>query len=195
MKIKHSVLTVTALAVGVLALGAGRAAAQTSGTITNDGISMPVKAALAVVQPNGLNVSFLLLPFVPTPDEVTALRKGKTETLMVRPSGEPKKWPRGTPYVEVTLTWQHNPAGLGKLDQAFFTNLHGYYVAPTPTGQFVAELPGKKGKATLEGEVKAGATLTLTASGFDGPEVNPKKDSKVVWDFKAAAPIVTALPR
>jgi len=178
------------LTLAVFALGSGRAWAQTSGTITQDGVSMPVKSALAVLRKDGLTVSYLLLSFVPTPDEVTSLRKGKTEMLLNRP-GDPKKWPRSTPYVEVTMTWMHNPAGIGKLDQAFFPNLHGYSIA---AGQFVSELPGKKGTATLEGEVKAGATLTLTAAGVDGPEVNPRQERKVVWDFKSAAPVVSALP-
>ena len=172
---------VTATAVAVLALGAGRASAQTSGTITQAGVAMPVKSALAVLAPDGVTVSYFLLSYAPTPDEVTTLRQGKTETLLNRPSGD-TKWPGSTPYVELELTWGHNPSKLGDLDQAFFPKLHGYSLT---SDQFITKIPGN-GTATLEGQVKAGATLTVTASGSDA-------EKKVVWDFKAAAPVVTRL--
>ncbi len=181
MKITSSSVAATGLAVAVLALGAGHAAAQTTGTITQAGVVMPVKSALAVLAADGVTVSYYLLPFVPTSAEVTALRQGKTETLLDRPSGD-KKWPRSTPYVELELTWGHDPAGLGKLDQAFFPKLHGYSLT---SEQFITKVPGS-GQATLEGQVKAGATLKATASGRDD-------DEKLAWDFKAAAPVVTSL--
>jgi hypothetical protein len=182
MKIERSVLTATFLATGCVALAAGVASAQTTGTITQNGVAMPVKSALAVLAKDNVTVSLFLLPFTPTRDEVTMLRQKKTEKLLSRPSGD-ARWPKHTPYVELELTWGHNPSKVGALDQAFFPKLHGYGITDE---QFIVDIPGS-GKASLEGPVKDGARLTATASGSDA-------DKKAAWDFKAVAPVVTVLP-
>jgi hypothetical protein len=186
--------TIASVALTGLAFAAGPslASAQTTGSITQDGVTMPVKAAMAVLSKNGLTVSFLLLSFVPTSEDVAALRAHKTEILLGRPGPDPKKWPRSTPYVESTISWVHDPQALGKLEGSLFTNLHGYNISPK--GQFVSAVQGKKSTATLTGEIKPGATLTLTAAGVDGPEVDERQKNTVSWDFKATATVVTRLP-
>jgi hypothetical protein len=182
MKIERRVRTALTLAIGGLALTSRAASAQTTGTVTQNGVAMPVKSALAVLAKDNVTVSLFLLPFTPTRDEVTMLRQKKTEKLLSRPSGD-ARWPKHTPYVELELTWGHNPSKVGALDQAFFPKLHGYGITDE---QFIVKVPGS-GTASLEGPIKDGATLTATATGSDA-------EDKAAWDFKAVAPVVTVLP-
>ena len=104
---------------GALALAAASvASAQVAGTLTQNGVAMPVKAAVAVWDAKKPALKVHLLPFTPSAQETAALQKNDTFWLLDKPSSDPKKWP-ASPHGSITLSWTFDPQAAGDLGKAW----------------------------------------------------------------------------
>ena len=79
--------------------------AQTLGTLTENGVAMDVKAAVAVLD-DGPALTFYLFPFQPTPEEIAKLQAGDTFWLLSKATPDAKKWKNGSPYGHFRLRSQ-----------------------------------------------------------------------------------------
>src|SRR5262249_31937814 len=93
------------LVIIVLACALPPCLAQSMGTMTEKGVSMNVKAAVAIFNPDGSSLRFVLLPFQPTAEEVAQLQKDETMWLLDQKTVDAKKWPAWCPYGSFQLSW------------------------------------------------------------------------------------------
>jgi hypothetical protein len=163
---------VSLLAVTLLALAGAPASAQTTGTLTHDGVTMPVKAAVAVLAKNsGLRV--YVLPFAPTAAETALLQKESTLFLMEKKSAYGSFW----------LKW-FGEGDTGKMDKVS-VSLTGNDISKPGSTLSRMFMSGFKG--TLTGELKAGATIVFTAAGSA-----PESRDAVAWDVKVTTKVLPA---
>ena len=96
-----------ALAVAVSCF-AGSAQAQPMGKVTENQVSMDVKAAVIVLgaAADETTLVFYLLPFEPSAEEVSRLQAGSIDWLDGKRSPDPKKW-RLCPWARFEQSWSH----------------------------------------------------------------------------------------
>jgi len=81
------------------------AKAQSMGTLTENGVSMDVKAAVVVYNEAEYKLTFYLLPFLPSAEEISALQHDDKSWLSQKPSPDPKKWNERCPHGRFRLQW------------------------------------------------------------------------------------------
>ena len=161
------------LAVTLLALSGAPASAQTTGTLTHDGVAMPVKAAVAVLDAKGTGLRVYVLPFAPTAAETALLQKESTFFLMQKKSAYGSFW----------LKW-FAVADAGQMEKVS-VSLTGHDVSKPSTSLSRMFMSGFKG--TLTGELKPGATIGFTAAGSA-----PESRDAVAWDVKVTTKVLPA---
>jgi hypothetical protein len=159
----------------ILAALAAPASAQTTGTLTQDGVAMPVKAAVAVLDPKGKEVKIHLLPFVPTAEETAMLQKDNELFLLKKGA-----------HASVTITWTFEPEAIGQMDKAW-ASFRGHGISK-PDAMMSRMFVNGKLKGTFKGELKAGSTISLTSAGTE----NDDRD-KVSWDLNLSAKVLPAV--
>ena len=163
---------VAAAFASILAL-ASAVSAQTTGTLTHDGIAMPVKAAVAVLDANGKGLRVYVLPFVPSAAETALLQKESTLFLMQKKSA----------YGSFRLKW-FDAAEAGKMDKVS-VSLSGNDISKPNTSLSRMFMSGFKG--TLTGALKPGAEVAFGAAGSA-----PEARDTVAWDVKVTTKILPA---
>ena len=101
----------------VTAVSAGVARAQSMGTVTENGVAMDVKAAVALFDADGPSLTFYLLPFQPTADEIAKLQVEDSMWLLSKPSPDAKKW-KSSPHGKFKLGWSFEKASVGDAKKA-----------------------------------------------------------------------------
>jgi hypothetical protein len=109
-----------------MAVSAGVARAQSMGTVTENGVSMDVKEAVALLDADGPSLVFYLLPFQPTADEIAKLQAEDSMWLLGKPSPDPKKW-KSCPHGKFKLGWSFEKASVGDAKKAT-VYIYGYSV-------------------------------------------------------------------
>jgi hypothetical protein len=166
--------TIASIVLGsLLALSAGPASAQMTGTLTHDGVAMPVKAAVAVLDAKGTGLRVYVLPFVPDAAETALLQKESTLFLMQKKSA----------YGSFRLKW-FDPASAGNMDKAS-VSLTGNDISKPNTSLNRMFMSGFKG--SLTGELKPGAEVAFTAAG-----AAPEARDTVAWDVKVTTKVLPA---
>lgn len=164
---------VAAAFASILAL-ASPVSAQTTGALTHDGVAMPVKAAVAVLDAKGTGLRVYVLPFVPSAAETALLQKESTFFLMEKKSAYGSFW----------LKW-FSAADAGKMEKVS-VSLTGNGVSKPNASLSRMFMSGFKG--TLTGELKPGATIAFTAAGADADGRD-----KAAWDVKVQAKVLPAV--
>lgn len=173
---------------GALALAAASvASAQVAGTLTQNGVAMPVKAAVAVWDAKKPALKVHLLPFTPSAQETAALQKNDTFWLLDKPSSDPKKWP-ASPHGSITLSWTFDPQAAGDLGKAW-ADVYSFGIG-RPNSNLNTSLAAGELKGTLTGPVKDGSTVTFNSAG----EQSFEKD-KLAWDVKVTTKVLPALAK
>jgi hypothetical protein len=173
---------ILALSALVMAALAPAAQAQSMGTLTENGVSMEVKAAVALLDPEGPSLAFYLLPFQPTAEEVAKLQADDTLWLLSKPSPDPKKW-KSSPHGKFKLGWSFEKASVGDAKKAT-VYVYGYSVGSEGSNININKF-GNDVDAALAGPVKEGAEVTLTSKGSD-----TLQKTTMAWDLKVKAKVL-----
>lgn len=178
-----------ALAVSLLTVASAHALApqQLSGTMTHDGVAMPIKGVVAVLDGKAPSVKFYLLPFVPTPAETALIQKNDTMWMLERAPVDAKKW-AVNPQGSLTLDWAFDKAAVGSLEKAW-ANVYAFGIGK-PNSNLNFSLTAGEVKGTFTGPVKAGSTVTLVTKGEGSMDAG-----NVTWDLNLTAKVLPALPR
>ena len=166
----------------VLAGSAGIAPAQSMGTVTENGVSMDVKAAVALLDADGPSLIFYLLPFQPTADEIAKLQAEDSMWLLGKPSPDPKKW-KSSPHGKLKLGWSFEKESVGDAKKATFF-LYTYAVGAEGSNININR-SGSDVDVSVTDPVKAGQEVTLTSKGSD-----TLQKTTMAWDLKAKAMIL-----
>jgi hypothetical protein len=161
----------------VLALAGASASAQTTGTLTHNGVTMPVKAAVALLDSSGTDLNIYLMPFVPSAAE-TALLQKEGQAFLMQKQG---------PYGRLWLSWYDaaDAADAGRMEKMTAT-LTGENISK-PDLRMGRRLP-KGFKGSLTGAVKPGEPITFTSSGSDA-----NGSDTVAWDVKVSTKVLPSL--
>jgi hypothetical protein len=161
----------------VFVLSALPCLAQSSGTLTQDGVSMDIKGVVAVYDAEKPSVRFVVLPFAPSPAEIAKLQSGDTMWMFDKPSPDPKKWKDWCPYGWVEVGWPFDKDKVGDPKKATLY-IYGYGIGKQGSNMNVNKF-GEKEDLTVTGTVKEGQEVALTAKGSD-----KLGDSNFSWDVK-----------
>jgi len=166
------VLCLTLALVGFAALSS----AQSAGTLTDNGVVMEVKAAVALLKADGPSLEFFLLPFQPTATEIAKLQADDYLWVIGKPSPDAKKW-KMCPFGKFRLGWSGANESVGDAKKATVYVLANGVVSDG-TGTNVNKLPGEV-DASLVGTVTEGQDVTLSSK---GSETFGK--TTLAWDLK-----------
>lgn len=161
----------------LLASSAARSSAQSMGTLTENGVSMDVKAAVGLLDSEGPELVVFLLPFQPTPAETAKLQADDYFWVLDKPSPDPEKW-KTCPYGRLKLGWNGAKQSVGDAKKAtsFFIQSNGISAEGNATN--INKLPNQV-DATLVGTVKDGQDVALTTKGSD-----TVGKTSLAWDLK-----------
>jgi hypothetical protein len=160
----------------VVSASAAVASAQSLGTLTENGVAMDVKGAVALLKADGPALEFFLLPFQPTPAEVAKLQADDYFWVLDKPSPDAKKW-KTCPFGKFRLNWSGAGQAVGDAKKASVYVL-GNGIVTEGTGTNVNKLPGEV-DASLVGTVKDGQEVALTSKGSD-----TMGKTTLAWDLK-----------
>jgi hypothetical protein len=178
----------------LVALSAESASAQTSGTVSHKGVSMPVTHAVAVawedkVCPLNQCLQVYLLPFAPSASETAEIQAGYPLFFLKKPGPDPKKWPKQSPYGMMELNWSGAKDRAGRFEAADITfsvafiagaNVHDNFT------RFAGKLPG-----SISGDLKPGGTITVESKGSSARE-GWEDDTAIAYDFKVTTKVLPA---
>jgi hypothetical protein len=156
---------------------------QSMGTLTEKGVSMDVKAAVALLDPDGPTLTFYLLPFQPSADEIAKLQARDGNWLLQKPSPDPKKW-KTCPHGKFELGWTLEKAAVGDPKKATVF-IYGFGIGASGSNVNLNKF-GNGVDVAVAGTVKAGQEVTLTSKG---------SDSMIDWDLKTKAKILALAKR
>lgn len=159
-----------------LAAFATVATAQSMGTLTENGVVMEVKGAVALLNADGPSLEFFLLPFQPTAAEVAKLQADDYFWVLDKPSPDTKKW-KTCPFGKFRLGWSGAGQSVGDAKKATVYVL-GNGIASEGTATNINKLPAEV-DASLVGTVKEGQEVTLTSKGSD-----TLGKTTLAWDLK-----------
>jgi hypothetical protein len=179
---------VPAAVLGLLALSSRPATAQNMGTLTHNGTVMSVQAAVAIFDPKKPELKIHLLPFVPTPGEISLLQKGETMWMFEKKTLDAKKWPTWVPRAALSLSWGFEPASVGNLDKSWY-HLYAFGIGKE-NSNLNFNAPSDQLKGALSGKLKVGEQVTLKARGEDS-----LSDDKLAWDLAVTTKVLPALAR
>jgi hypothetical protein len=158
--------------------------AQTMGTLTENGVSMDVKAAVAVLG-DGPALTVYLLPFQPTPAETAQLQAGETMWLLQKASPDPKKWKNGSPFGSFKLGWSMEKESVGDTKKAT-VYVYSYNVGVEGSNlnanKFGSDVP-----VTLTGPLKEGQEVAVTSKGSES-----FSKSTLAWDLKVKSKVLAS---
>ena len=158
--------------------------AQTMGTLTENGVSMDVKGAVAVLG-DGPALTVYLLPFQPTPEETAKLQAGDTFWLLSKASPDVKKWKNGTPFGHFRLGWALEKEAVGDTKKAT-VYVYSYNVGVEGSNlnanKFGSDVP-----VTLTGALKAGQEVAVTSKGSES-----FSKSTLAWDLKVKSKVLAS---
>lgn len=174
------ILLLSALAVAV---PAALAHAQSMGTLTEDAVSMDVKAAVALLDPDGPSLTFYLLPFQPTAEEIAKLQAEDSMWLLGKPSPDPKKWKQGSPHGKFKLGWSFEKQSMGDPKKATVF-IYSYSVGSQGSNLNVNKF-GSDVNVAISGPVRVGEEVTVTSKGSD-----TLSKTVMAWDLKLKARIL-----
>jgi hypothetical protein len=191
MKTSARTLAPFALA-SLVALSGAPAFAQTTGTVTHKGVSMPVTHAVAVwwddkVCPLNQCLQIYLLPFAPSAQETAEIQEGHPLFFLKRPGPDPKKWPKQSPRGMMELNWGGAKDRVGRFEAADITfsvsfiageNVHDNFT------RFAGTLSG-----TISGDFKPGGTITVESKGSSARE-GWEDSTAIAYDFKVTTKIL-----
>jgi hypothetical protein len=166
----------------LMAVSAGAARAQSMGTVTENGVSMEVKAAVALLDPSGPSLLFYLLPFQPTDDEIAKLQAEDSFWLLDKPSPDPAKWKK-SPHGKFKLGWSFEKEAVGDAKKATLY-LYTYAVGAEGSNININKF-GSDVEVALGGPVKAGQEVTVTSKGTD-----TLRDTVMAWDLRLEARVL-----
>jgi hypothetical protein len=146
--------------------------AQSAGTLTDKGVAMEVKAAVALFKADGPSLEFFLLPFQPTAAEIAKLQADDYFWVLDKPSPDAKKW-KTCPFGRFRLNWSHAGQSVGDAKKAT-VYVMGNGIASEGAAMNINKLPGEV-EASLVGTVKEGQEVALTSKG---------SDATLAWDLK-----------
>jgi len=155
---------------------------QSMGTLTENGVAMDVKAAVALLDADGPSLIFYLLPFQPTADEIAKLQAEDGMWLLSKPSPDPKKW-KSCPHGKFKLGWSFEKASVGDAKKAT-VYVYGYSVGSEGSNINVNKF-GTDVDVAVAGPVKAAQEVTLTSKGSD-----TLQKTTMAWDLKVKAKIL-----
>jgi len=188
-------MKVTALAAATLLTLTGVAAsAQTSGTVSHKGVSMPVTHAVAVwwedkVCPLNECLQLYLLPFAPNAQETAEIQAGHPLFFLKRPGPDPKKWPKQSPHAMLEFNWNGAEDRAGRFEAADITFSVAFIAGEnvhTNFTRFAGKLPG-----TITGDFRPGGTITVESKGSSARE-GWEDDTAIAYDFKVTTKILPA---
>lgn len=167
----------------VLASSAARSSAQSMGTLTENGVSMDVKAAVGLLDSEGPELVVFLLPFQPTPAETAKLQADDYFWVLDKPSPDPKKW-KTCPYGRLKLGWNGAKQSLGDFKKAtsFFISSNG--ISAEGNANNINKLPSQVNVAIV-GAVRDGEEVTLTTKGAD-----TVGKTTLAWDLRLRATVL-----
>jgi hypothetical protein len=170
----------------VLASSAALSSAQSMGTLTENGVSMEVKAAVGLLNSDGPSLVFFLLPFQPTAAEAAKLQADDYFWVLDKPSPDPKKW-KTCPYGRFKLGWSGAKQSVGDAKKAT-VYIQGAGIAAEGSATNINKLPAEV-DASLAGSVKVGQDVTLTSKGSD-----TLGKTTLAWDLKVKARVLAMNP-
>lgn len=162
-------------------------AAPGIGSLVDGGVEMKIVFAIAVLDPEESEVSFTLLPFEPTADELKYLQAGKPFFFADKPRTSPDEatWPGRVPYGTVSLSWRSAKASMGDAVKAF-VHVYGSKIGPASADVNV-NFPGSAGGVTLTGALEGGKDVELVMKGED-------KEKKLSWNVRARSKVFVKGP-
>ena len=186
--------TVSLALAALLPLTGVSASAQTSGTVTHKGVTMPVTHAVAVawedkVCPLNQCLQVYLLPFAPSAQETAEIQAGYPLFFLKKPGPDPKKWPKQSPYGMMELNWRDAKDRAGRFEAADITfsaafiageNIHDNFT------RFAGALTG-----TISGDFKPGGTITVESKGSSARE-GWEDTTAIAYDVKVTTKILPA---
>jgi hypothetical protein len=166
----------------VLASSSALASAQSMGTLTENGVSMEVKAAVGLYDSDGPSLVFFLLPFQPTSAEAAKLQADDYFWVLDKPSPDPKKW-KTCPFGSFKLGWSGAKQSVGDAKKAtVYIQSNGIVAEGNATN--INKLPAEV-DAALVGTVEAGQDVTLTSKGSD-----TLGRTTLAWDLRLKAKVL-----
>ena len=160
----------------LLSVSAALARAQSMGTLTENGISMDVKAAVALYDDSGPSLTFYMLPFQPTADEIAKLQAEDSMWLLSKESPDPKKW-KNCPHGKFKLGWSFEKQSVGDGKKAT-VYVYGYSVGEQGSNININKF-GSDTDVTVTGPVKVGQEVAVASKGSD-----TLSKTVMAWDLK-----------
>lgn len=170
-----------------LACGAISSAAESMGTLTENGVSMEVKGVVALFDAKQPSLRFVLLPFAPTTEDIAKLQAKDPFWATGFKSPDTRKWADWCPYGWVELSWSLEKGSVGDAKKAT-VYVHSVGVK-APGSNLNASRAGSNMNLALVGVVAEGKDVTLIASGKDSVG-----KSKLGWNLKLSAKVVPLNP-
>jgi hypothetical protein len=159
------------------------ASAQSMGTLTENGVAMDVKAAVALLDSQDAKLVFFLLPFQPTPAEVAKLQADDYFWVLDKPSPDPKKW-KSCPYGRLKLGWSNAKESVGDAKKASSFYIMGQDISAEGNATNVNKLPSEV-EFSVVGPVKEGQDVSVTSKGSD-----TLGKTTLAWDLKLKAKVL-----
>jgi hypothetical protein len=158
--------------------------AQSLGTLTENAVSMDVKATVAVLDDRP-SLTFYLLPFQPTPEETAKLQAGDTFWMLDKATPDPKKWKNGSPYGQFQLSWGLEKDAVGDPKKAS-VYVYSYNVGVEGSNLNVSKF-GSDVPVTITGPIKVGQEVAVTSKGSES-----FSKSTLGWDLKVKAKVLAS---
>jgi len=158
--------------------------AQTLGTLTENGVAMDVKAAVAVLD-DGPALTFYLFPFQPTPEEIAKLQAGDTFWLLSKATPDAKKWKNGSPYGHFRLGWAMEKESAGDPKKATVF-VYSYNIGAEGSN-LNANKFGNTVPVTLTGSLKEGQEVAVISKGSE-----TFSKSTLAWDLNLKSKVLAS---
>jgi hypothetical protein len=166
----------------VLLAPAAMVRAQSMGTLTENGVSMDVKAAVALFDDSGPSLTLYLLPFQPTADETAKLQAEDSLWLLSKESPDPKKW-KNCPHGKFKLGWSFEKESVGDAKKAT-VYVYGYSVGEQGSNININKF-GTDTDVSVTSPIKIGQDVTVTSKGSD-----TLSKTVMAWDLKVKAKVL-----
>jgi len=143
------------------------------GSITHDGVEMPIKGVVVYQPPlKPDELVFELIPYEPGADEISSYLSGERLSLIdrERSSPDPDKWSNWIPYGIITLSWKAESDGAGSESVGDFSEsfVHIYTNGIREKGDQV-NVYSRRGQyqGSLNGTLSIGEPIELILYGQD----------------------------
>lgn len=158
------------------------------GSIVHDGVKMNVEGVVAIWNPEKRQVLFVLLPFVPSAEEIELCRQGR-ESRIERDLVDPARWPRRNPLGSYSVTWM-DPEAVGDHGKAMVL-LYAFGIARENANvnmNYLMAYPEEGVEGDLTGKLEPGGEIRLVAKGAD-----ELAGDVVSWQLDIRATLVSPL--